>query len=259
MVNAGGTLASNNTFNTLVNPTLAGGTLLLNGGALAAFPAFAIKGTLTVSGTAASNINVGSGSNNVLNIGTNVGGGVTTFDVGDVTLSAATDLTINAPLKNNMNVAGNAEVASGLTKTGAGTLLLATANTHSGTTTVSGGTLALGNVNALTASTLDTGTAGSQNVAFTVAGSNTYQINGLAGSDALNIGANSLSLAELGGHDELFGRPVRNRQPDQARGRDANAGRGQFVFRFGDRATRWNPECAVGCGVRQPALGHRDR
>lgn len=198
VVNAGGTLASNNTFNTLVNPTLAGGTLLLNGGALAAFPAFAIKGTLTVSGTSASNINVGSGSNNAINIGTNVGGGVTTFDVGDVTLSAATDLTINAPLKNNMNVAGTAEVASGLLKTGAGTMLLAVANTHSGTTTVTGGTLVLGHVNALTRSTLDTGTAGSQNVTFTVAGSNTYQINGLAGSDALNIGANSLSLAELG-------------------------------------------------------------
>ncbi|MFO1492348.1 MAG: autotransporter-associated beta strand repeat-containing protein [Kiritimatiellia bacterium] len=141
VVNAGGTLASNGTYTTIVNPTLAGGTILLNGGALPAFPAFAIKGTLTVSGAAASNINAGTGSNNLINIGSNVAGGVTIFDVGDVTLSTAADLTINAPLKNNLNVAGNAEVASGLTKTGAGTLLLTGANTYSGTTAVNAGTL----------------------------------------------------------------------------------------------------------------------
>ena len=84
--------------------------------------------------------------------------------------------------------------AGTLAKAGEGTLILAGTNTHTGTTTVNAGTLALANVNALQNSTLDTGAAGSQAVAFTVAGTNTYNLGGLRGADGLNAGANSLSV-----------------------------------------------------------------
>jgi autotransporter-associated beta strand protein len=81
-----------------------------------------------------------------------------------------------------------------LTKAGAGVLALNGSNTHSGVTTVNAGTLQLGDVNALQNSTLDTGTSGSQSVAFTAAGTNTYQLGGLRGSDDLGIGANTISV-----------------------------------------------------------------
>jgi autotransporter-associated beta strand protein len=81
-----------------------------------------------------------------------------------------------------------------LTKAGAGVLALNGSNTHSGVTTVNAGTLQLGHVNALQNSTLDTGTSGSQSVAFTAAGTNTYNLGGLKGSDDLGIGANTISV-----------------------------------------------------------------
>ena len=82
----------------------------------------------------------------------------------------------------------------GFTKAGAGQLSLTAANTYSGTTTVGAGTLALGHINALQNSTLDTGASGSQAVTLSVAGTNTYNIGGLQGSDALAMGANTLSV-----------------------------------------------------------------
>lgn len=81
-----------------------------------------------------------------------------------------------------------------LTKTGSSTLSLAAANTHSGITTVSNGTLALANVDALQNSTLDTGASGGQSVTFTVSGTNTYDIGGLQGADALAITDDSISV-----------------------------------------------------------------
>jgi filamentous hemagglutinin family protein len=80
-----------------------------------------------------------------------------------------------------------------LTKIGAGTQTLSGANTLTGVTTVNAGTLALGNVNALQSSTLDTGATGPQQVTFTAAGTNTYNIGALQGADNLAIGANSIS------------------------------------------------------------------
>jgi autotransporter-associated beta strand protein len=86
----------------------------------------------------------------------------------------------------------------GLTKNGSGTLTLSGANAFGGDTAVNAGTLALGNINALQNSTLDTGASGSQQVTFTVAGTNTYNAGGLKGADALAIGANSLSVGANG-------------------------------------------------------------
>ncbi|WP_232516691.1 autotransporter-associated beta strand repeat-containing protein [Thauera sinica] len=132
---AGGTVASNGTFNTLNDLTLSGGTLTANGGANADYGAFALKGTVTSAGTSA--FTVGAGSNNFILIGTNAAGGTTTFDVTGGTLGVAT------PLSNNRS-GGGATVASNLAKSGAGTLTLSAANTYTGTTTVSAGTLAVG-------------------------------------------------------------------------------------------------------------------
>jgi autotransporter-associated beta strand protein len=131
-VNAGGTLASGGFFNTLWNPTLNGGTILLNGGVNSTFPAFSIAGTLTATGS--SSVVTGSGANNAIVIG---GSGNPTLTI--ATPGATDSLTINAPLQNR------AANATGLNKTGAGTLTLNAANTYTGTTTVSAGTLELAN------------------------------------------------------------------------------------------------------------------
>ncbi len=108
--------------------------------------------------------------------------------------------------------AGNTEIASiigtgsgSLTKDGSGTLTLTAANTFNGETLVSAGTLGLNNVNALQNSTLNTGTSGSQSVSFGVAGTNTYNLGGLSGSDDLAIGANTLSVGSNGANTSYSG------------------------------------------------------
>jgi autotransporter-associated beta strand protein len=99
---------------------------------------------------------------------------------------------------NGNNVTFTSAVGNGtsgaVVKAGNGMLTLSAAATRTGSTTVQGGTLALNNVNALQSSTLDTGTSGSQLVAFTVAGNNTYNLGGLNGADALDIGGNTISV-----------------------------------------------------------------
>ena len=100
----------------------------------------------------------------------------------------------------NFNIVGSSTISAGISgaygfaKTGGGTLALSASNSYSGTTTVSNGVLQVADVNALKNSTLDTGASGAQSVSFTVSGDNTYNLGGLAGSDALSFGANSLSV-----------------------------------------------------------------
>ena len=139
-VNAGGTLASSNNFNTLWNVNLNGGTLLANGGANSPAQAFALAGTVTVGGSSASLIQAGTNGNglNMVNISGN-GNSTLTFNVADVTSSSAADLTVTAGLQNSRGV------LSSLNKTGSGTLVLAASNSYTGSTTVSGGTLQIGN------------------------------------------------------------------------------------------------------------------
>ena len=127
-VNSGGTLASGGFFNTIWGLNLNSGTVALTGGVNGSFPAFQFAGTLTATGT--SNINVVSGSNNLINIG---GNGNTTLNMNVV--NALDVLNVNAPLQDSIFGAGS------LTKTGLGTLTLTAANTYTGTTTVSSGTL----------------------------------------------------------------------------------------------------------------------
>ena len=84
--------------------------------------------------------------------------------------------------------------SGGLAKNGSGTLNLNASNTYSGTTIVNVGTLSIGNVNALQNTTLDTGTSGSQAVAFSAAGANTYNIGAIQGGDTLDFGSNTISV-----------------------------------------------------------------
>ena len=212
-INAGGTLASGGTFNTMWNLTLNGGTLLANGGVNSPYGAFGLKGTVTIGGSAASNISVGAGSNNTVSLGTSTAGGFTTFDVADVTVSTATDLTVATVLNNNSNA------ASGLVKAGAGTMFLGAANTYSGGTTLNAGTIQIGNALGLGAvagllavngGTLDlntfnvttgalSGTGGT--ITKTAAGVTTYTTITAANSSyagTLSNGAGTLNLTKSG-------------------------------------------------------------
>ena len=136
-------------FNTLNNLTLNGGELRAVGGAGTDFPAWQLKGTITVGGSTPSLISVFSAEDpmqTAIQLGDNITGGHTTFNVG-ITDGINPDLTIQNVLVDGHDTnAGNpsATVASGLTKTGAGTLVLLADNTYTGGTTVSAGTLQLG-------------------------------------------------------------------------------------------------------------------
>ena len=66
------------------------------------------------------------------------GGGITTFNVADVTGNATSDFNVNAIIN---NLGGT---ASAFTKTGLGTMTLTAANTFSGTTTTVAATMAHG-------------------------------------------------------------------------------------------------------------------
>ncbi|HEX3019034.1 MAG TPA: autotransporter-associated beta strand repeat-containing protein, partial [Chitinispirillaceae bacterium] len=141
-INAGGTLSSNNSFTTLTNPVLNGGTISSNGGFSATLPSFALKGNVSVTGTAISTISDAGGSNNRIMLGTNVTGGVTEFNVADVTMG--NDLQVSTVLCNNIDAGDMLEVSSGLTKSGTGTMLLNAGNTYKGPTTINAGTIVIG-------------------------------------------------------------------------------------------------------------------
>jgi fibronectin-binding autotransporter adhesin len=126
-----------------------------------------------------------------------------------VELGNATDNRVYIEGTGNINITASISGAGknlSLYGTGAGggtnnRLILSSANTHSGVTTVHvGGTLTLANVNALQNSTLDTGTSGSQTVNFSAAGTNTYNLGGLQGADALNLTA-VVSNISVGGNN----------------------------------------------------------
>lgn len=167
-------------------------------------------GTVSVTGqngfgTAALAINGGtinsSGSTTFLVTSITIGGNFALTGTGnniytaDVSLGSATR-TITNNSTGNRTFSGiiSGSSGAGLTFNGIGNTTLSGANTYNGTTTLNGGTLSLNSSNALQNSTLNTGASGSQVVNFIVAGTNTYNLGGLAGADNLSLGANSISV-----------------------------------------------------------------
>lgn len=177
------------------------GTLTLNGTNTYTGSTTVSAGTLSISSVANGGLNSNLGassnasSNLVLGGGTLSYTGTSASTDRNFTLTNGTTSTISVGTFTTLTLSGGAAAGNGsFTKAGAGELALTGGSSHSGTTMVSAGTLSLGNLNALQNSTLNTGSSGSSGVVFTVAGTNTYNLGGLAGSNNLNIGVNSISI-----------------------------------------------------------------
>ena len=178
-IGAGGMLTNSGAtvFNTLNNLTLNGGTLFADAGNSSTWTAYQLKGTVTVGGSSASAISTNNAANSQIQLGNNTASGSTTFNVADVTGSGAEDLVVGATLQNGRDAGGSA-VASGLVKTGAGSLTLSGANTFTGNLQLNSGTLGIGNNQALGAGAvvISGGTIRAVNAARTV--SNPLTLNG---------------------------------------------------------------------------------
>ena len=141
VVKEGGLVTNAATYNTFRNLILQGGELRACGGVNATWPAYQLKGTVTVAGDATSRITLAATPFNAyhqIQLGDNTAGGVTVFDVADG--ASSEDLLVTAVLVDGNNSSGVA-VPSGLTKVGNGTMVLGGANFYTGPTTVSNGTL----------------------------------------------------------------------------------------------------------------------
>lgn len=148
LVFQGGTLFSNS-FNVLGDLTLDGATV--DGGSLdgsAVYRGFEMRGIVTVTGSTPSLIKTSTAHENHL-------GADSTFDVGDVTSSAAVDLVVSAPFMNASP--DNASVNGGLIKIGPGTMELTAANLYTGATNVQEGELRVTGSLAATEVTVSTG------------------------------------------------------------------------------------------------------
>lgn len=150
LVIASGAAVTNGTgatgFTTFVDVTLAGGRLSVTNSLNALtgkFQAYGIRGSISAIGSAPSLINdLVEGANGFINIGgaTDLGdlrGENLQVDVEDVTNSPAADLIISAKLKDSVGpIPAFVNLATGIEKTGAGTLVLSGANSYTGDTNV---------------------------------------------------------------------------------------------------------------------------
>jgi len=181
------------------------GSLTLNGGTLSVGNATALgTGAITVASgtTTVNNYNALTAltGNNAINLNggaavlqVNGYGQILNFGTGNVTVTGTNNLNAWA---GGMRFDGVVSGSGTLDWYGGGTLTLGGANTFAGTVYPNGnnGTLALANVNALQNATLNMGA--NQTLAFGVAGTNTYNVGALTGSNvaaAIDLGANRLN------------------------------------------------------------------
>lgn len=123
-------------FNVLPNLVFNGGQLRnSNATDPVNYDGFQFIGSITVGGSTASTFTTTTGRGNHLANGT------TTFNVADATGNASPDLLVQTILRNPSDDYGGAGVPAALTKTGAGTMVLAANNVYTGPTTVADGTL----------------------------------------------------------------------------------------------------------------------
>lgn len=185
MVNAGGTVTNNGSYNNLSLLVLSGGTLTSTGGSNANYPSWGLRGQVTVNGDTMSTI-TGSGTNHgafVYNTQFNVANG-----------AAPIDLQVSTPLLDGRDGGGTARPV-GFVKTGAGVMELKSGTTHGftgfvetveGTLLVNGALSGTSTVNVYSGATLaGAGTVGALQVeAGTVSpGANTG-----ANAGVLNVG-----------------------------------------------------------------------
>ena len=146
IINEGGVFTGAAFISFLHNLRLNGGTLDIGTGyGLSGWNgSFGLMGKVSVGGTVPSVISrSGTGAAANLLVGNGTSGFATLFDVADVTSNTNPDLTIFAPVRNWQTT------ASGLRKTGFGTMVLSATNLYSGGTRLDAGTLQLGSGNAL--------------------------------------------------------------------------------------------------------------
>ena len=178
-------ISSANTFNSIGDVTLKNGAYLrtTNGNA-STVGSFGLNGNVAVSGTSGSFIDTLSGqtTNSYINLGTTAG--ATTFDVA-ATGDATADLTVSAVLGDK--VLGG---AAGLIKSGAGKMVVSSANTYSGGTTLRAGTLVAKNSSAF-------GSSGTITVNDTSTGTNNTSLLIDATSAGITI-SRAITVANLG-------------------------------------------------------------
>lgn len=188
------TIANNGTG--VVDLTTSGpGILLLTGANTYTGRTTVGGGTLRISSEQNLGGNPLSFSSNQLTLAGGILNATASFSLDDtnrgITLAAAGGTTsVNSGF--TLSVANVITGSGNLTVSNTGTLAINAANTFTGATFANDGTLALGHISALQNSTLTTATAG--NVAFTVSGTNTYNLGGLGGNDTVALGANSIRV-----------------------------------------------------------------
>jgi autotransporter-associated beta strand protein len=202
---AGGTVVSAGTLEVSANGSQGGSPSALGTGTVSIASGGQVKYWLSLSGssTVANPFSLSGGTLHTTD-GYNTYSGRITLASGASTISAQYEDTIT--LSGGLAGSGNVlfTQSGGTGSYAAPTYVLTGTGAHTGTVRVSGSSgggatkLQLANVNALQGATLDMATGDTGAVEFTVAGNNTYNVGGLAGSRNLAFGSNALSIGSNG-------------------------------------------------------------